>query len=108
MEGRSKSSMANGRARTSASACRSAILRRAPTARRPMQPRFLILCVALLTGCSTLPGTRPAPVAAATTSAETVRAELLAGYIRSLQTVVQGSLTERAELLEEARRGYEQ
>jgi hypothetical protein len=73
-----------------------------------MPPRSLILCVALAAGCSGVPSTRPAPAVAAVTSAETVQAELLAGYVRVLQTVVQGSVTEQAEILDEARRGYEQ
>jgi hypothetical protein len=73
-----------------------------------MLRRLLILSAALLAGCSTAPGTRPTPVAASTSSAETVQAEQLAAYMHALQTVVQGSLTERAEILDEARRGYEQ
>jgi hypothetical protein len=73
-----------------------------------MLPRLLILGAALLAGCATLPSARPPPVTASTTSAETVQAELLARYVRAQQTVVQGSLTEQAEILDEARRGFEQ
>jgi len=67
-----------------------------------------MLSALLVAGCSTLPDTGPAPAAASTASAETVQAELLAAYVRTLQTVVQGSVTEQAEILDEARRGYEQ
>jgi hypothetical protein len=73
-----------------------------------MLPRLLLLSAALLTGCASAPGARPVPVAASTTSAETVQAELLASYMRVLQTVVEGTPTEQAEVLDEARRGYEQ
>lgn len=74
-----------------------------------MLHRLLILCAALLAGCSTAPGTRPVPEATSNPSAEAiVQAELLAGYARALQTVVKGSPTEQAEILDEARRGYEQ
>ena len=73
-----------------------------------MPRRSFILCAALAAGCSGVPATRPAPAVAVVTSAETMQAELLAGYMRVLQTVVQGSVTEQAEILDEARRGYEQ
>ena len=74
-----------------------------------MLPRLFILCAVLLVGCSTAPGTRPVPVATSSPSAEAiVQAEVLAGYMRALQTVVKGTPTEQAEILDDARRGYEQ
>lgn len=73
-----------------------------------MLPRFMILPALLLAGCATMSGTRPAPAPATTTPVEVVQAELLAKYIRALQTVVKGTPTEQAEILDDARRGYEQ
>ncbi len=73
-----------------------------------MQPRALLLFTAvLLAGCSALPGTRPAPVPA-TATAEAVQAAQMASYFSALQTIVQGSPAEQAEVLATARGNYEQ
>jgi uncharacterized protein YceK len=66
----------------------------------------LLTCL-VMAGCSSLPKAR-APTESATTSAETVQAALLAGYMEALQTVVQGSPAEQAEVMAEARSNYEQ
>ncbi len=72
-----------------------------------MLPRLLQMSViALLAGCASL-GKRPAesPVSA---TVETLQAAQLASYVTALQTVVQGSPAEQAEVLASARNGYEQ
>jgi hypothetical protein len=74
-----------------------------------MPPRFFLLsAVALLAGCSSLPGARPAPITAPGAAVATVQAELLASYVSAMQTVVQGSPAEQAEVLAAARDGHEQ
>jgi hypothetical protein len=73
-----------------------------------MLPRLLPLTViALLAGCGSLAGTRPveSPVSA---TVENLQAAQLASYVNALQTVVQGSPAEQAEVLATARNGYEQ
>jgi hypothetical protein len=72
-----------------------------------MLPRILLLSVlALLTACANL-GTSSRPAEPAPPSNEEVQAALLAGYVSALQTVVQGSPAEQAEVLAEARENYE-
>jgi hypothetical protein len=69
----------------------------------------LLLLGIALGGCANLNttrGSRQAPVA--TVSAETLQALQLSNYIQSLQTLVQGSPTEQAEILAAARQVYEQ
>lgn len=74
-------------------------------------PRNLltILLGVLLAGCTAISdrgGSRPAPVAAPST--ETIQAAQLAAHIGALQLVVQGSPTEQAEVMAQARAGYDQ
>jgi hypothetical protein len=72
-----------------------------------MQPRLALLCaVALLGGCSSLPGARPEP-ATPTASAEAVQVAQLTSYFNALHTVVRGSPADQAEVLEGARSGCE-
>jgi hypothetical protein len=75
-----------------------------------MLPRISLLAVvAFFAGCASLPELRdqrvPAP---APPSSEMIQAAQLAGYVLSLQTVVQGSPTEQAEVMASARAGYDQ
>jgi hypothetical protein len=72
-----------------------------------MPPRItiLIVCV-LMAGCSTVPAAR-GPAEPSGPNAEVVQAALLASYMETLQIVVQGSPAEQAEVLSEARSGYE-
>ncbi len=73
-----------------------------------MLPRILLLSAfALLAGCSTLQGKRPTPVPASAT-AEAVQAAQMASYFSALQTIVQGSPAEQAEVLATAHGNYEQ
>jgi len=60
-----------------------------------------------LAGCASLPGARPAPPPPGAT-AEAVQAAQLASYVSALQTAVQGSPAEQAEVLAAARSSYEQ
>ncbi len=75
-----------------------------------MLPRSAFLTgIALLAGCSALPQPRDEPAAApAAPSAETLQARQVAGHLLALQTVVQGSATEQAEVMASARAAYEQ
>jgi uncharacterized protein YqgV (UPF0045/DUF77 family) len=63
--------------------------------------------IAMLAGCAGVGGSRPVetPVGA---TVESLQAAQLASYVNALQTVVQGSPAEQAEILAAARRGYEQ
>jgi len=72
-------------------------------------PRNLLLAgaTAMLAGCAGMAGLHPAPPPPAVT-AETVQATQLASYVNALQTVVQGTPAEQAEVLAAARAGYEQ
>jgi hypothetical protein len=67
---------------------------------------MLFACMALA-GCQSLPVAR-GPAESPVETHETVQAALLSGYIEALQTVVQGSPAEQAEVLAAARSGYEQ
>lgn len=74
-----------------------------------MLPRSALLAgIALLAGCSVLPrpedGVAPAP---APPTAEVLQARQVAGHLLALQTAVQGSESEKAELLNSARAAYE-
>lgn len=69
----------------------------------------LVIAAVLLAGCSGLDNLRgPKASAAPVTDAQTAQAALLAGYLNSLQQLVQGSPAEQAEVLAMARSGYEQ
>lgn len=73
-----------------------------------MQPRALLLSALLLAGCKDLPGPRaPASAPPPAISSEIMQATLLAGYVRDLQTVVQGSATDKAEVVDRARQAYD-
>jgi hypothetical protein len=74
-----------------------------------MLPRTTMLCaLALLAGCSSLPGKREPAGSPVTTASDAVQNAQLASYIGSLQTIVQGSPAEQAEVLAAARSNYEQ
>ncbi len=74
-----------------------------------MLPRLLQLSViALLAGCAGMGGTRPVEVRPVSATVESLQAAQLASYVNALQTVVQGSPAEQAEVLAAARNGYEQ
>jgi hypothetical protein len=62
--------------------------------------------MALLAGCSSMPGTRPEP-ATATASVEAVQVAQLTSYANALHAVVRGSPAEQAEVLDSARSGCE-
>lgn len=73
-----------------------------------MLPRLLqVSMLALLAGCAGLGNKRPVETPASAT-VESLQAAQLASYITALQTVVQGSPAEQAEVLAAARSGYEQ
>jgi hypothetical protein len=67
----------------------------------------MLFACAALAGCESLPVAR-GPAESAVATHEAVQAALLSGYIEALQTVVQGSPAEQAEVLSAARSGYEQ
>jgi hypothetical protein len=74
-----------------------------------MRHSALILVSLALAGCGGLNAVRsPRQEPTPTVSTETLQALQLAGYIQSLQTLVQGSATEQAETLTNARQAYEQ
>jgi hypothetical protein len=75
-----------------------------------MLPRICLAIPALLlAGCAGLSDLRKEHVAApAPPSNESIQAVQLARYIGDLQTVVQGSPTEQAEVMASARAGYDQ
>jgi hypothetical protein len=75
-----------------------------------MLPRLCLAVTALLlAGCGSLAGLRNEHVATpAPPSNEAIQAAQLARYVGDLQTVVQGSPTEQAEVLASARAGYDQ
>ncbi len=69
----------------------------------------LLLAIGLLAGCSALPDSRSERIPAAVTpSGEMIQAAQLVSYMNGLQTVVQGSPTEQAEVMASARAGYDQ
>lgn len=69
----------------------------------------LLVAVALLPGCASLPQSlAPAAPTAAAPSAELIQAAQMASYALALQTAVQGSPTEQAEVMAGARAGYDQ
>ncbi len=68
---------------------------------------LLVLSFVLLGGCTGMAATHSTP-APGPSAAETVQATQLASYFSALQTVVQGSPAEQAEVLAAARSGYEQ
>lgn len=73
-----------------------------------MLPRAAMLCTCMaLAGCASLPAQR-GPAESPVETHEAVQAALLSGYIEALQTVVQGSPAEQAEVLAAARSNYEQ
>jgi hypothetical protein len=74
-----------------------------------MRPRILIAAtlVLVLAGCTTAPKVH-APVAPPARSEDTVLAEQLREYTGALQAIVQGNPAQQAELLADARAGYEQ
>ena len=74
-----------------------------------MLPRSAsLLALALLAGCSSLPGKHAPVTNAAVTAGDAVQNAQLASYVNSLQTVVQGSPAEQAEVVAAARAAYEQ
>jgi hypothetical protein len=74
-----------------------------------MLPRTTwLFALALLSGCSSLPGTHAPAVNPTVTASDAVQNAQLASYISSLQTVVQGSPAEQAEVVAAARATYEQ
>jgi hypothetical protein len=74
-----------------------------------MLPRLLPLAlVSLLAGCAGMGGARPVEPRPVSATVESLQAAQLAGYVTALQTVVQGSPAEQAEVLAAARTGYEQ
>jgi hypothetical protein len=72
----------------------------------PRRSLSLLVC-ATLAGCSSLPAAR-GPAETAPASNEAVLVAQLTSYMEALQTVVQGSPAEQAEVLAAARSGYEQ
>lgn len=73
-----------------------------------MQHRLAIVVLgAALAGCATLKPASNTPVPPAA-SAESVQALILSSYMEALQTMVQGSPAEQAEVLAAARTAYEQ
>lgn len=73
-----------------------------------MQPKVLLLSALLLAGCAGLHGPRaPVPAPPPAVNSEIVQATLLASYVRDLQTVVQGSATDKAEVVDRARQAYD-
>lgn len=81
-----------------------------PEARTPMAAASLLAVLALLAGCAAL-GTHEtgqAPrLSPASTDRDTQVAVLLAGTLQSLQRLVNGNPAEQAELVANARQGYE-
>jgi hypothetical protein len=74
-----------------------------------MQPRYALPLILLaLAGCGSLPKLNDRPPPAAAPSGEAIQAAQLASLVIAMQTVVQGSPTEQAEVLAVARSGYEQ
>ncbi len=74
-----------------------------------MLPRITLLCAfALLVGCSSLPGRREPAASPVSSAGDAVQNAQLASYMGSLQTIVQGSPAEQAEVLAAARTSYEQ
>jgi hypothetical protein len=65
------------------------------------------LGLVVLGGCTSMASTR-SPPAPGPSAAESVQATQLASYFSALQTVVQGSPAEQAEVMAAARNGYEQ
>lgn len=72
-----------------------------------MLPRMLIAAVLLLSGCATLPKAH-APALPPPRSEDAVQAEQFREYTSALQSIVQGNPAQQAELLADARAGYEQ
>jgi hypothetical protein len=69
----------------------------------------LLVGVLLLPGCASLSGTGGERTAVpAPPSSDAIQSAQLASYIGALQTVVQGSPTEQAEIMASARAGYDQ
>jgi hypothetical protein len=67
----------------------------------------ILFTCALLGACSTVPAKRtPAPATSANT--DVIQAMQFSSYMTALQTVVQGSPAEQAEVVANARGGYEQ
>lgn len=74
-----------------------------------MLPRkSLYLALLLVTGCASLPELRSERPVVTQPTSETIQAAQLASYITAMQTVVQGSPTEQAEVMAIARAGYDQ
>jgi hypothetical protein len=74
-----------------------------------MLPRLLqIAVIALLAGCAGMGSPRPVETRPVSATVENLQAAQLASYVNALQTVVQGSPAEQAEVLAAARNGYEQ
>jgi hypothetical protein len=67
---------------------------------------MIVLCAAL-TGCATVKPVS-SPVTPAAASVESVQAVVLSTYMDALQTLVQGSPAEQAEIIAAARAAYEQ
>jgi len=67
---------------------------------------LLLTVLAACSGLGELRGNKPAPVAAP--SSEMLQAAQFAGFLASLQPLVQGSPAEQAEVLAAARAGYDQ
>ena len=79
--------------------------------RRLMRPERIILAVAclMLAACSRVSGVREERTQqVAVPSSETIQATQLASHLYALQTVVQGSPAEQAEVMAAARQAYEQ
>jgi flagellar biosynthesis GTPase FlhF len=69
---------------------------------------FIAAAIGLLAGCASTPkGEQPLSPSPTTPSVELVQAAQLASYAQSLQTVVQGTPTQQAEIMASARAGYE-
>lgn len=74
-----------------------------------MQPRVLLVGLLLgIGGCAALPDRRPERPTTPAPSSEVIQAAQLASHIQALQSVVQGSPTEQAETMAQARAGYDQ
>lgn len=74
-----------------------------------MLPRLLqIGVIALLAGCAGMGSPRLVETRPVSATVESLQAAQLASYVSALQTVVQGSPAEQAEVLAAARNGYEQ